>query len=111
MEKQLTLAEQGKEAGMKSAFNHANAIDPTWSDMAMEALKQFLANTNEDFMAEDVRKFAFDHGLPIPPSERAWGAVIRRASIAGLIKFFGYAKTENPKAHRTPAALWIRAKR
>lgn len=102
----LSLSERNKEEGMQAAVNHADAKIERWSDKASKMLGQFILFRHEEFLAEDVRNWATLNGLPHPPNERAWGAVIRRASIAGIIKFAGYAKTVNPKSHRTPAALW-----
>lgn len=102
-----SIAERNRENGMHSAVAHADAVIESWSEKAYQMLPTFIATRGSDeFMAEDARIWAERRGLPHPPSERAWGAVIRRAAINGLIKFVGYAKTTNPRAHRTPAALW-----
>jgi hypothetical protein len=106
-----SIAERNKENGMHSAVAHADREVDGWSDRAYEILKTFLIRCSlfDEFMGEDIREYAKRLGFPDPPSERAWGAVIRRAAIKNLIKFVGYAKTTNPKAHRTPAALWKKA--
>jgi hypothetical protein len=59
-------------------------------------------------MAEDIRARAYAAGLPKPPSERAWGAVMTAARQAGLIEFARFGLVRNAKAHRTPAAIWRR---
>lgn len=105
--KNLYQAEQNRDVGVLMSEAHANDAIEKWSDMALVMIEAFLAyRTSDPFLAEDVRSFATANGLPEPPCARAWGAVIKRASDAGLIAFSGYGKTSNPKAHRTPAALW-----
>lgn len=102
----INLAEANKNVGMALAVEHADDQSRQWSDRAMFWLKIFIGPRSTPFMAETVREFAAQKGLPPPPSERAWGSVIHKAARAGLIIFSGYAKTTNPRAHRTPAALW-----
>lgn len=102
-------AERDKENGMHAAGAHADQKVVDWSQRAYEKLQAFLnATGGREFMAEDVRMWCWGGNLPEPPSKRAWGSVITRAVRQGLIKFSGYAKTTNPKAHRTPAALWVK---
>jgi len=105
-----SIAERDKENGMQAAVAHADQKVDRWSELAYEKLKAFLVATGgREFMAEDVRVWCWGGNLPEPPNKRAWGAVVRRAVTAGLIKFVGYSKTTNPKAHRTPAAIWVKA--
>jgi hypothetical protein len=59
-------------------------------------------------MVEDLRKFAYDMGLPKPPSERAWGSVISSAKRDGLVEHRGFSSVKNPKAHKTPASVWVK---
>lgn len=107
---ELLLAEANKERGMAMAEDRANRLVHGWSDAALEMLVSFLNTVGDKaFLAEEARKWASEHGLPDPPNDRAWGGVIRRASFMGLIKFSGYSKTTNPRAHRTPAAKWAGA--
>jgi hypothetical protein len=109
------LAEKLKEEGIKTAIEHADIEEPSWSEKAYQMLEQFLVDPanprmkyQDTFLGEEVRQYAFIHGLENPPSKRAWGAIIVKAQKEGLIEFAGYGKTSNPKAHSTPAALWKR---
>jgi hypothetical protein len=104
-----TEADIRRDDGIRRAVNHANYEVEGWADMAYEFLQRFLLFNPLPFMAEDVRRYAEQHGVPIPPSKRAWGGVVVRASKAGIIKSCGYGMTSNPKAHRTPAMRWTRA--
>ena len=56
-------------------------------------------------MTEDIR-LASEKKVPIPPSNRAWGGVVVRASKAGLITRAGFSNVKNAKAHSTPATVW-----
>ncbi len=100
-------AEQNRDLGIQSSLDHANREVDHWSEKAMAMLKEFIFfQRDEPFMAEDVRKYAHAHGLEEPPSNRAWGGVIVRASKNGIIHQIGFGLTKNPLSHRTPANLW-----
>ena len=107
MDQQITFAEIKKEEGMLNSISHADSVNYDWLTEAMKVLILFLETRYTPFMAEDIRAFASTR-LPKPPSNRAWGSIIKKASVAKLIKFISYRKTTNPKAHRTPAALWVK---
>lgn len=105
-DEEVELAERNRDIGMQTAVDHADREQPKWSDLAYKYLKMYLRdNPVGEFLAEDVRKWVGDE-LPEPPSNRAWGAVIKRAADNGLIRFLKYAPTKNPRAHRTPASVW-----
>lgn len=98
--------EELRDAGMQKAEDHANQKQPTWSDKAYIFLLGF-ARRNDTFMVEEVRQAA--RGIvPEPPSLRAWGSVVTKAAKAGAIKRIGYKEVENPKAHCTPASVWMK---
>lgn len=103
----MKTGEQLKLEGMLQASQHAEEVSTNWNDKALSLLKQF---SKHEFMAEELREWAHKTGLPMPPSARAWGAVIVTARKQGLIKHAGYRNVENPKAHRTPASVWIKVK-
>lgn len=92
--------------GMRQAITHADREKELWSMMANDCFFMFIRNVEGAFLVEDIRRYAKKLGLPDPPSNRAWGAIIKKEAKAGTVVFKGYAKTSNPKAHRTPAALW-----
>ena len=91
---------KNRDLGIKRAANNAGL---NWHEKASEFLDQFPHKT---FQAEDVRIWAYDRGLPLPPHCRAWGAVIIRAKKEGSIRHIGYANVDNPLAHGTPASVW-----
>ncbi len=94
-----------RDIGIEQAVENADKKESCWSDEALEYVIKYPHNR---FMAEEVRIWAYSEGLNIPPHGRAWGAVIRRAEKAGIIKHDGFKNVSNPKAHRTPASVWIK---
>lgn len=101
----LFQSRTNRDLGIKKAEDHANKTHDNWVDKAYEFLMQYVRHDKE-FLTEQVRE-ASRGIVPEPPSKRAWGAVIIRAVKRGIIKRKGYALVSNPKAHRTPATLWM----
>lgn len=99
---------QLRDSGINTALGHANDVIENWADRAMQYLIAFLQTHPGKFMAEQVRQFAIDGGLPKPPNNRAWGGIFQSASRSKLIKQVGYARVKNPRAHCANAALWER---
>jgi hypothetical protein len=100
-------SEQGRDEGMGRAAHSADQKMPKWTQFAYTMLIEFIRQGGDMFMGEDVRVFAYKNGLPQPPHERAWGSIMHRAASAGLLVKGGFASVKNPKAHRTPATVWI----
>jgi len=100
-------AEDLKQAGMNLALQSAEEKEERWGDRCYTLLVQFLKIHRMNFMTEEFRRWC-EQGNRIaePPSKRAYGAIITRASKAGLITHQGFAATNNAKEHRTPASVW-----
>ena len=96
------------QKGMQQAVDHAEEVHEKWADKAYVFLKKFAGYTKEPFMAEEVRLASLNSGVPEPPSKRAWGMIIQRGSREKLIRRVGYKAVSNPRAHGTPAAVWVR---
>ena len=93
-----------RDKGIKKALDNANNTHNRWSEKAYDFLLKYIKYQYE-FMTEDVR-VASEKAIPKPPSNRAWGSVILRASRSGLINRVGFANVKNAKAHKTPASVW-----
>ena len=100
-----------RDAGILEAVEHADAVTPRWSERAFDALVDFLRAPRAGFMAEDVRAYAENRGLPVPPDPRAWGGVFQPAARAGLIQKAGYDTSRNAHAHLRPTQVWCVAQR
>lgn len=96
-----------RDRGMSRAINHARLIADAWPRRALDWVRRY---PGAEFMTEDVRQWAYEQGLPRPPHERAWGAVMIQARKAGWIRFERYEAVDNPRAHKTPATVWRRTK-
>lgn len=94
-----------RDAGMQQAADNTEAHRPGWQALALAFLQDYPEKT---FQAEQVREWAYMNGLQRPSHGRAWGAVIVTAKNQGLIRHAGYAPVSNPKAHRTPASVWVK---
>jgi hypothetical protein len=102
--------EELRDGGIKLAADHADAMEPNWSEEAFKALKSFILGRRDEFMAEDVRKYARAIGVKEPANLRAWGAIFVRASKKEkIIRQVGFAHVKNPNAHCANAAMWIAA--
>jgi hypothetical protein len=106
----FSAATQATNEGIQRAADNANRVHDNWTDKAYDYFKEFVKTRRkgERFMTEDVRKDAHTV-VPIPPTAKAWGAVIRRAVHDGIIIKVGYNQVKNIKAHKTPASVWTRA--
>ena len=96
-------AEKLRDAGIVQSASNADSKVERWTDRAYAMLDAYPTRT---FMTEELREWAELAGLPKPPSNRAWGAVIIRAKKEGRIRAIGFRNTSNPKSHATPATLW-----
>ena len=100
-----------RDLGMQKAIDSAEDQTPNWQELAYAQLEKYVKSYAKNyclksFMAEDIRAWAHDQGLPRPPSSRAWGGIIHKARSRGLIKRIGTATVKNPTAHCANAALW-----
>lgn len=101
---QIDFSKQVTQRGIQQAVDHANAVHKDWCDIAFDFLKGYI-EINPMFMAEDVR-FASQGIVPIPPTQRAWGGIIRKAASMNLIKSNGQKQVKNVKAHMAFATEW-----
>lgn len=95
------------DEGGRRAEEHADAVEPSWSDRARDCLAAYLdAHPGQSFTSEAVVAFAAARGLPKPPDARAWGPTFRSFARAGRIIRQGYVESPDPKQHGSPSTLW-----
>lgn len=98
-----------RDAGIKQAKEHADAVSPQWSQRAYNLFVTWLKEQRprKNFKGEDFRIFLeLGELIERPPNDRAYGSIMQKAAKCGLIKKVGYTTTVNPKAHNTPCTLW-----
>ncbi len=95
------------EQALQRGVDHANSIDPVWSEAAFRLLLQYLKE-NPTFMCEQFRSFALKQNFASPPDPRTWGAIIRRAAKENYITKLGNRPTKNKEAHYAIAGVWER---
>jgi hypothetical protein len=108
---QLSLIEpatgpQLRDKGIRKAVTKAEAINPSWSDLAYDFLRSYI-QTHHRFLTEDIRTAAERAGIVSPASKRVWGSLILRAVREGIIRADGYAQVSNPQAHCANARIWV----
>ena len=94
------LAQQRRDRGIRRSADHATR---EWLDKAVGYVRLHAVVT-PSFLTEDVRAMAEADGLPAPPDKRAWGAVMRKAAHAELIKADGYAPSKS--SNLSPKVRW-----
>jgi hypothetical protein len=106
----IKLSRRARNEGIQKAVDHAEKENVGWNQKAYDFLIKFLNNHNGYFMAEEVRVYAQQMNFELPPSNRAWGGVILKASRSGLIQSCGIHKVKNKRAHCANAAVWRQVK-
>jgi hypothetical protein len=101
----FAAAEQAAAAGIRDAVDHANRVEPNWSEQALAALRAFALQHPEPFTIEAARA-AMDT-LPLPPDLRAWGAVTQRAIRLGIVRRTG-TFARRAASHNSPTMLYVR---
>ena len=79
-----------RNRGMRSAIRHANDDSPGWQSRAVEFVRQYAVN-NAEFMAEAARIWSELRGLPLPPTKKAWGPVMKQAEKENIVRAAGAA--------------------
>lgn len=99
------------QAGMQMALDHADDVREGWSDEAYNALRMYLsAHPGREFMAEDVREYAYNVlAVPYPPHCRAWGGIFAAAAREGLIVRVSIGPVKTASSHMANASRWREA--
>lgn len=107
----LQSAKAAGERGIASSEQHAGK---EWQEQAVTAARLFLRWNDKhfnglEFTIEQLRTWAYSHGLTMPAEERAWGAATRRLVREGLIQGTGlYLKAMS--SHLSPKPSYRRAR-
>lgn len=103
-------AEAARDRGIKTAAEHADAVDTQWTEVAFMHLKAFVLPLayGAKLTCEQVRERAEKQGFRAPPTKRAWGNVMLAGARAGLIRKVGFTTAEDPKVHCNPISQWIK---
>jgi hypothetical protein len=102
----LSIPMSNTSAAIKKSLDHANEVNPSWSDIALKALQRYAEGV-EDFITEEARRW-LKGVVPDPPDNTAWGGVIVRAKNLGIIEPVEgkFRKTEDKVSHNRPCQVW-----
>lgn len=89
--------------GIERAVEHADAVTPAWSDIALDWIRVY-ALTHHRFISEECVMAARAAGIPCPPDDRAWGGPMRQAAKRGIIIANGYGHSK--LCHLRPCTMW-----
>jgi len=93
-----------RDKGMARASGHAESVNSNWNNEADAELRLFI-ETSTEFLAEDFVRWTLNRAIAQPPDKRAWGAVIHRAAMSGIISRVGYKIDQ----YASPKAVWRRS--
>jgi hypothetical protein len=100
-------ARERRDTGMQRAADHANRVEPEWSDKAYRLAVKMFEIRDASFLAEDVVR-SLAGVIPDPPDKRAWGHIFQRAARNGVIEKIGYAPAATSNC--SPKVLWRRVR-
>jgi len=100
------LAELGADTGMALAASHAEREADGWSHQAGELFVLYAIQHPDGFMTEEVRLWAEKLGFDLPPDNRAWGYVAKKAAKEGHVYAAGFAKQRSSTCHGSPKTIW-----
>ena len=111
MNEQRDMFDSATQSSIDQATDHADRVIQSWSDKAYAQLVLYNdIHGYHRFCATDVRRWATQRGLSVPPHNRAWGGVFQRASRAKIIVRAGasFCEFEAENSHPTIVAFWVR---
>lgn len=92
-----------RNAGITRVAEHADEIEPRWTDRAYDWICRYAAE-HSTFISEECTAAAIEAGIPAPHDDRAWGHPFRRASYDLIIKRIGYGISN--RRHQSPTPRW-----
>lgn len=87
---QLAFDLEAGRARRDSGMAKNRAKDPEWHDLALKTLKT-IRTAGLTITADVVREQLRARGVPEPKSKNSWGALVRAACRAGILKDTGRA--------------------
>lgn len=109
MSEQLTWVTAHGQLGMQQAVDHADRVEPDWSEEAYHALCRAAVlfacefGRSTPFTIEMLRQRMT---IASPTDERAWGGVTQRAAREQIITKTGHAAPA-ASSHGSPKPLWV----
>ena len=100
----IDFAQAQRDRGIASSAAHAEQVIDGWSNLALEYVRLFAMRNSGTFTAEDVLEAADRDGIIKPPTDRAYGAVFRRAARLGIIARAGTGVCR--KRHMSICVAW-----
>lgn len=91
------------EDGMERALAHAEQECNRWGELAYRFL-EVHCRRHQSFISEDVSEASRKYGLIQPTTDKAWGAVYKRAQAAGIIVMDGTGRST--RRHGTLCPKW-----
>lgn len=100
----LTMPEarEFRDEGMRLSADHAESIEPGWSESAYRVLTDY-ARGRASFTSEDYRDHLAGIGFPVPVP-KALGGVFQKAAKRGVIRRIGFGISR--ERHLSPCPLW-----
>lgn len=106
----FAAARAARDAGISRALTSANNVNATWSERAYDWLLLYIDHVRlagkNTLTSEDARGYAHTRGLPMPPSNRAWGGPFLKARRAGLLVRAGITEARDPGCHMGIRNVW-----
>jgi hypothetical protein len=102
----LTQAMAERDTGIRRAIDHAERVEPSWGDMALDQIRAYAA-LHKEFISEECTDWAAARGFASPTDPRAWGAPFKVAARLGIIRKVGYGVSK--RRHLSPCPLWASA--
>lgn len=103
----IAKARAAAQEGIDRAVAHAERDVPGWADVAFEFVKlHAIRNRGKRFTGYEIVQAALAYGVPKPPTDKAFGGPIQRASRAGVIRKVGTVPDPNPERHGSDVPLW-----
>lgn len=98
----MPVAELLRDVGIARSADRAERVVPGWTDAALVAVRVYAMRTEGMFTGEDlVDAYHANPANIAPPSDKAFGAVIKRAIKEGVIEFVDFCGKRR-KGHCSP---------